>query len=222
MPTKNPKTERIKQRLEEIKSIKAAAKPAVAEHEIEPQDVDVPLTESDVKAEVGKVAVKDTEKEEEFVLDGAKFVWMVDGEKLNGRYRINDATITINDPVSGYTSSMPITLPLAVNTSGIGRLVDLEKSNITIPPKLKLRNGELTVSMAVPITLPRIVWRTTQRSVVWAIIQYMPTKNEWRVVRLRSAPRQAIYEAQQIMRHILGDAVYTKLKEVVELIVTPL
>jgi hypothetical protein len=212
---KSQKTERIKQRLEQLK---AAARPAAEPEEIEIAD-NVPLTESDA-APVKSAAAKDVN--EEFTLDGAaKFVISVDGERLVGQYRINDATITISDPVTGYTSSVPIVLAF-VRMPGIGRLVDVEKSNINIPRSFKLRNGELVVSMAFPLPLSRVVWRVASRSVVWAVVQYQPTKSEWRITRLRSTPKQTIYEAGEIMRNLLGDSIYTKLKEAVELLSTPL
>jgi len=211
--TENPQTARIRQRLEEVKRL--AAKSA-AEKEIE-----INVTEG-VEAAPVKAAAASV-KTEEFTLDGAsKFIWLLDGQRLVGQYRLGDSTIVINDPVSGYTSSMPTTLPLAVSVQGVGKLVELEKADVSMPRSFKLRSGELIASMAVPISLPRVVWRTTQRSIVWSIIQYQPIKSTWRVVRLRSAPRQAIYEAQQIMRALLGDVVYNKLKEAVELLSTPL
>jgi hypothetical protein len=220
------RTERIKQRLEQLK---AAARPAAEEMEIEMADVHVPLTESDVKAEVGKatVAVKaevdDTEKEE-FALDGAaKFVWMIDGERLEGQYRLNDVTLSIYDPVTGYTASVPTSLPFAITAvQGIGRLMSVEKAALPKMGVFKLRRGELNVSMATQLALPRVAWRVNNRSIVWAIIQYQPSKSEWRVTRLRSTPKQTVYEAQQIMRHLLGDDGYRKVKEAVELLVTPL
>jgi len=207
MPTKNKnseKTERIKQRLEQLK---ATARPT--EHEM--PDVDAP--------ESNAAPVKSSE----FKLDNAvKFTWMVDSEKLEGQYRLNDATITISDPITGYTASMPISLALAIQVTGIGRLVHADSQPIQIPGKFKLRNGEFVASMAIPISLPRVVWRIAQRSIVWAVVQFQPTKNEWRILRLRSTPRQTVYEAQQIMRMLLGDSVYTKLKEAVELLAEPL
>jgi hypothetical protein len=216
----NQKTEKIRQRLEQLKKM---ARPAAEAEEIEMADV--PLTESDVtpaaaKPAAAKAEVGDTE---EFVLDkAAKFVWIVDGKQLEGQYRLNDATITINDPVTGYTASVPISLPLAITVQGIGRLVDLNVAIPKIPNSLKLRNGTVSVSMAVPLSLPRVAWRVANRSIVWAIIQYMPTKNEWRILRLKSTPRQTVYEAQQIMQALLGESTYNKLKEAVELLATPL
>jgi hypothetical protein len=215
MPTKtknSEKTEKIQRRLEELKK---AARPAATESDISTASINADKPE--VKPEVG-------DTEEEFVLDGAaKFTWMVDGTRMEGQYRINDTTLVIADPVVGYTVSMPISLPLAIAVQGgIGKLVDLERVMPKIPAKLKLRRGEFIASMAFPWNLPRIAWRVANRSVVWAIIQYMPMKNEWRVLRLRSTPRQTVYEAQQIMRHILGDNVYAKLKEAIELLASPL
>ena len=206
--TKNPKTERIRQRLEEIK---AAAKPAAVEEEVEltASDIQVPLTESDNK--------------EEFTLDGAsKFTMQVDGQRLVGQYRLGDSTIVINDPVGGYISSVPTTLALAINVTGVGKLVELEKPDISIPRSFKLRSGELFVSMAVPISLPRVAWREVNKKIVWSIIQYQPLKNEWRITRLKSTPRQSIYEASEILRGIMGDTVFSRLKEAIELLAEPL
>jgi len=215
--TENPQTARIRQRLEEVKRLAAAAE----------KEINVPLTES-VEAEPVKTAapVKAANVEtvaEQFTLDGAnKFIWLLDGQRLAGWYRINDTTIVVADPVVGYTSSVPTTLALAMSVQGIGKLVELEKADVSIPRSFKLRSGELIVSMATSISLPRIVWRTTnRRTVVWAIVQYRPLKNEWRIMRLRSAPMQTIYEAQQILRVILGGA-YDRLREAIELLATPI
>jgi hypothetical protein len=221
MPTKNPKTEKIRRRFEQLK---AAARPA------EPQDVDapvdVPLTESDVKAEIGKAKAVEAEvgdAEKEYALDGAaKFVWMIDGKQLEGQYRLNDTTITVRDPITGYTASTPISLALAVQVTGIGRLVHADLQPIQIPGKFKLRSGEFVASMAISISLPRVVWRIAQRSIVWAVVQFQPMKSEWRILRLRSVPRQTVYEAQQILHNILGDNVYTKLRESIQLLAEPL
>jgi hypothetical protein len=220
----NPKTENIRKRLEQLK---AAAKPAEPEEEIE-----VPLTESDIETapvkETVKSAVKapvkaDVGDTEEFKLDGAaKFSWLLDGERLEGYVRLNDSTLVIADPVIGYTYSLPITLTFIDGIRGMGRLADLEKQAIKMPSKFKLRSGEFTASMAFPWNLPRTVWRMTNRKVVWAIVQYQPLKGEWRIMRLRSAPIQTIYEAREIMRAIMGDTAYDKLREAIGLLSTPL
>jgi hypothetical protein len=222
MAPKNPKTEKIKQRLEQIK---AAAKSAEKEIEIAsvPSDVEAEPVKSTVKAAAPVKAANVETVAEQFTLDGAnKFIWLLDGQRLAGWYRINDTTIVVADPVVGYTSSVPTTLALAMSVQGIGKLVELEKADVSIPRSFKLRSGELIVSMATSISLPRIVWRTTnRRTVVWAIVQYRPLKNEWRIMRLRSAPMQTIYEAQQILRVILGGA-YDRLREAIELLATPI
>jgi len=219
--TKNPKTERIRQRLEEIK---AAAKPAAVEEEVEltASDIqEVPLTESDIKPAASVKA--GVGNKEEFTLDGAsKFTWLLDGEHLTGYVRFNDNTITISDPIIGYTYSLPTSLPLVIHTRGIGRLVSVDGAALPKPPaSVKLRNGVFTASMAVPISLPRVAWREVNKKIVWAIVQYAPTKAEWRILRLRSTPVQTVYEAQQILRALLGNA-YDKLKEAVELLAEPL
>jgi len=215
---KNPKTERIRQRLEQIK---AAAKSA--EEEIE---INVPLTESDVTEPVKTAPVKAAAAltaDKEFALDGAaRFVWLLDGENLTGQYRINDATATVADPVVGYTYSMPLTLAFVTNVRGIGRLVSVDSGALPkMPNRLKLRSGEFVASMAVPISLPRVAWRVGKR-IVWSIVQFQPTKSEWRISRIRSVPTQTVYELQQIMRAWLGDVVYNKVKEAIELLATPL
>ncbi|MFP3252292.1 MAG: hypothetical protein RXO32_11275 [Thermoproteus sp.] len=221
---KTEKTERIRKRLEEIKSASlAAARPAAEEIEM----ADVPLTESDVtpaaaKPAAAKAEVGDTE---EFVLDSAaKFIWHLDGEHLTGQYRLNDNTMTISDPVVGYTASVPISLPLAVSgIKGIGRLINVESGVLPkISPVIKLKNGQFVANMAFPLSLPRIMWRMANRKIVWAVVQYVPTKSEWRVLRLRSTPLQTVYEAGEILRVVIGESAYTKLKEAVELLATPL
>jgi len=224
--TKNPKTERIKQRLEQLK----AAKPAAAEEEPLTSDIqEVPLTESDVTESANPVKAATASvkagvgNKEEFTLDGAsKFTWLLDGEHLTGYVRFNDNTITISDPIIGYTYSLPTSLPLVIHTRGIGRLVSVDSAALPKPPaSVKLRNGVFTASMAVPISLPRVAWREVNKKIVWAIVQYAPTKAEWRILRLRSTPVQTVYEAQQILRALLGNA-YDKLKEAVELLAEPL
>jgi hypothetical protein len=232
--TQKTQTEKIRQRLEEIKRM--SAKSATTEPEVEVEDI--PLTESDVKetapvkAPVKETAVKSTVKadvkhadaEEKFVLDGAsKFTWLLDGEHLTGYVRFNDATITVSDPVIGYTYSMPVTLPLAINLRGIGRLVSVDSDAL---PKMqsvfKLRSGEFVASMGIPISLPRIAWREVNKKLVWALVQFQPMKNEWRVSRIKSVPTQTAYEAGEIMRMMLGDVVYSKLREAIGLLSTPL
>jgi len=219
---KNQKTERIKQRLEQLK----AAKPAATEPPEEVEAEDIPLTESDVKPTTVKPTVKADVKHadaETFKLDGgAKFGWLLDGERLEGYVRLNDSTLVIADPVIGYTYSIPTTLAFIDGIRGMGRLADLEKQDIKMPSTFKLRSGEFTASMAFPWNLPRIAWRTTNRKVVWAIVQFRPTKAEWRILRLRSAPIQTIYEAREIMRTIMGDSAYDRLREAVGLLSTPL
>ena len=215
--TENPQTARIRQRLEEVKRLAAAAE----------KEINVPLTES-VEAEPVKTAapVKAANVEtvaEQFTLDGAnKFTWLLDGEKLTGYVRINDVTATVSDPVVGYTYSMPLTLPFVMNVRGIGRLVSVDGDLLPrVPSKLKLRSGEFVASMAVPVSFPRVVWRTARRSIVWSIIQYQPVKLAWRVVKLGSTPMQTIYELQEIMRAWLGST-YDRLREAIELLATPL
>jgi len=214
---KNPKTERIRQRLEQLK----AARPAAEEEPL--ADIqEVPLTESDIKPSDIRPAASvkaGVGNKKEFTLDGAsKFTMLVDGERLVGQYRINDTSVTINDPVIGYTVSMPLTLPLAVQVQGIGKLVELEKVMLKIPSRFKLRSGEFVASMGIPLSLPRIVWRMANRTIVWAVVQYRPLKNEWRITRLKSTPRQSVYEAQRILRGIMGDTVFSRLKEAIELL----
>jgi len=231
MPTKtknSQKTERIRQRLEQLKATRPAA-PAVEEEE-EVTLEEVPLTESDaatVKAATTapvKTAKPTDGDKEEFTLDGAaRFVWLLDGEHITGHVRFNDSTVTISDPVIGYTYSMPTTLPLAVHTRGIGRLMSVDSDALPkMPNRFKLRNGEFAASMAVPISLPRVAWREVNKKIVWSIIQYQPLKGEWRVSRLKSTPTQTVYESQEILRALLGDVVYSKLREAVGLLSTPL
>jgi len=213
------KTERIKQRLEQLKAARPAAEPPESE-------IEVPLTESDIETAPVK-AVKSADVKhadaEGFKLDGGvKFGWLLDGERLEGYVRLNDSTLVIADPVIGYTYSLPTTLAFIDGIRGMGRLADLEKQDIKMPSAFKLRSGEFTASMAFPWNLPRIAWRTTNRKVVWAIVQFRPTKAEWRILRLRSAPIQTIYEAREIMRTIMGDSAYDRLREAVGLLSTPL
>jgi hypothetical protein len=223
--TKNSQTERIRQRLEELKK-SAAARPAAEPEEEVPLE-EVPLTESDaaeVKAVKTAKSAEVGDKEEEFVLDGAaKFEWLLDGERLTGYVRFNDATITVSDPVLGYTYSLPTTLPLAVNLRGIGRLMSVDSGALPkMPSAIKLRNGEFTANMGIPLSLPRVAWRAVNKKIVWSIIQFQPMKNEWRVSRIKSVPTQTVYEAGEIMRALLGDVVYSKLREAIGLLSTPL